>query len=734
MIRPAEEMKARCAQAAAMVLAEPRPHRLMELLSAQEIKCAPAEPRAAHTGDAEVRVGIWKQHLEANGEKVFVRDHSKSLRLWADVERIPPKGRRRRVILLGESVARGYFYDPHFNFASALRSVFDFAEVQDVEVVDLAQTDNIAPQLIRLRHEALALDPDAFIVFAGNNWMLHHDTPNFSLPDAAAILYGGGSLAELRAHCEEVLRNLARTFMKNAAEILHERGIPTVFVLPEFNLLDWRNERIEQMPFRSHDESAAWDVAYIGATKALADGELECAEEFAKQLLTLDSGSAPAGFEVLARCALARNKLTDARRWLEAARDSGLFVPVPRSPRCYSVIQEVLRHEAEPNGIILVDMPRRFQEYLNGELPGRRLFLDYCHMTAEGIRVTAASTAERLLQALGVKSPSWSFLLHANLDIQPRVAADALFQAAIHNAHCGQGRDIVEFQCREALRQEPGIADIMVRFVDSTLRRAPSVICGSMAAIASEVGDQSAAALQIFHALPPLKKNLNLLLSEVLISLLSPRAPGLRAVADRLLTSEFSLDATPTDLLERAYSSSSMQDWDWINKTMYYRAHYRESPFRLICSRVSPVRLVLTARIQGINQASSISVIVNEIEILCLAASSNWQSWEFDIPDSLLVPGLNTIVLRWPCSPYSRADRMEQIAEQAELGGVPDINVIYGEICRFTAVAQVPAEQAHSFEQQPVFWPEVEASLIAGTDQRPDAHPIAVPAIVAVTR
>jgi hypothetical protein len=77
---------------------------------------------------------------------------------------------------------------------------------------------------------------------------------------------------------------------------------------------------------------------------------------------------------------------------------------------------------------------------------------------------------------------------------------------------------------------------------------------------------------------------------------------------------------------------------------------------------------------------------------------------------------------------------MEQIAEQAELGGVPDINVIYGEICRFTAVAQVPAEQAHSFEQQPVFWPEVEASLIAGTDQRPDAHPIAVPAIVAVTR
>jgi hypothetical protein len=313
-------------------------------------------------------------------------------------------------------------------------------------------------------------------------------------------------------------------------------------------------------------------------------------------------------------------------------------------------------------------------------------------------------------------------------------AAEALFVAAIHNAYCGQGCDIVAFQCAEALRQDPSIAETMVRFLDSTLRREPSVICGSMAAIAQDTSDQDAVALQIFHALPPLKKNLNLVLSDVLVSLLGTES---RQLADRLLTSEFSLTSLPTDLLERFYSSASLQDWDWINKTMYYRAHQRESKFRLICSSVCAVRLTLTARVRGAGQTPSptLSVSVNGIEVTSLAASKNWQSWEIDVSESFLGEGLNTIAIKWPYPAYSRADRMTQITEQVERGGVPDISLVYGEVCRFTAAAHAAVEQANRSEYQPVFWPEVE-SLLAGSeaiDRRPDGNPMASLQSVSVT-
>src|SRR5260221_687177 len=86
-------------------------------------------------------------------------------------------------------------------------------------------------------------------------------------------------------------------------------------------------------------------------------------------------------------------------------------------------------------------------------------------------------------------------LRHSTPDVSPRALAEGLFQAAIHNAHWGQGIELVKYQCREALRIDQGMCDMMVRFVDSALRRAPSFICDSMEAIAKEAAYQGAAAL-----------------------------------------------------------------------------------------------------------------------------------------------------------------------------------------------------------------------------------------------
>ena len=62
-------------------------------------------------------------------------------------------------------------YDPHFTPAQALQKIMDAAcGPAKIEVVDLARTDLMHEQLQELIVQALHLEPDALVIFAGNNW------------------------------------------------------------------------------------------------------------------------------------------------------------------------------------------------------------------------------------------------------------------------------------------------------------------------------------------------------------------------------------------------------------------------------------------------------------------------------------------------------------------------------------------------------------------------------------
>jgi len=707
MIRPSEELKPLFEHAAQDLLAQSDRDRCCAILSENGIQLASSTQESCRPSDRHqtARVGIWRERIE-DGAKWFVRERCEPLRLWADVERIPPKGVKKRVVLFGESAARGYFYDPHFTFAAALRGSVDAAGLADVEIVDLARTDSVLERVTDLMRQAVALEPDLFVVFAGNNWLLAHDPPNFSMDAIASILREGGGAANIRAHCEEVLRGLARTFIKTAARLSAERGIQTIFVLPEFNLLDWHNEKSGQTPFRSSEETTLWEAAQRAATDSFLTGNLQQAETMAYRMIVLDSGTTPCGYEILAQCALRRGSASEARSWLELARDAGLFLPVMRSPRCHGVVQDVLRRETPADGIVLVDLPKVFEDYLSGNLPDRRLFLDYCHLTAEGLRVAAAAVAEQLLKVFEKPPRSWSEISHFEPDIPPRVLAEALLQAAIHNAHFGQGPDIIEFQCREAIRLDPAVADMMLRFVDSSMRRAPSFICASMECVAANAADQGAAALHLFNSLPPLRKTLNLELMQVLVSVLTPQVPTLRERTERLLITEFCVGNGPCDLLQRAHASTSLEDWDWLNGTIFYRARQRRTVFKLVCCRKLPVVLQLTIRSVDCLSTEQLRVLSNERLVAALPVSDVWQTHQIDIPADLLNEGLNAILIEWPANQFTRQDRFRTIGRELELGLIPTVPVIYGQISRLQA--QYDSKHCDGCSHEPIFWSQVE--------------------------
>ncbi len=73
---------------------------------------------------------------------------------WANVQPIPPKGERKRVLLLGESVAAGFLYAPEFRPAQALETALMAALGEPVEVVDLSKIDLSSQELAELAGRA----------------------------------------------------------------------------------------------------------------------------------------------------------------------------------------------------------------------------------------------------------------------------------------------------------------------------------------------------------------------------------------------------------------------------------------------------------------------------------------------------------------------------------------------------------------------------------------------------
>src|SRR5437867_3252764 len=69
-----------------------------------------SSPTSASQAATPFRIGIWER--EANSS-YFVRSTSmmEDWNFWAQTGRIEPKHTKARIVLIGESVARGYLYD-----------------------------------------------------------------------------------------------------------------------------------------------------------------------------------------------------------------------------------------------------------------------------------------------------------------------------------------------------------------------------------------------------------------------------------------------------------------------------------------------------------------------------------------------------------------------------------------------------------------------------------------------
>jgi len=634
-------------------------------------------------------VGIWEPKV-ANGKVVFVRrtDAMAEWTYWADIGRIEPKGEKVRVLLIGESVARGYLYDPVFNPAMALQMMLEthFGEGK-LEVIDLART-NLGFQVLEVALNALQMEPDMAIVFAGNNWYISEPLPSEIAEFDKAVAQRGiaGSMEVL----DNQLARTAKRIVNRICSAYASKGVPLAWMIPEFNLRDWQDP-LTSAPYLSVDLNKQWFDLHDEAQSALRDRDFARAAYLAEQMIEIDRGLCGAGYYILAECSRKANDVENERKYLTLARDATSWdlskTPVPRA---YTAMQDTVREEISRHNVQLIDLPAVFKEHLKGGIPDRRLFLDYCHLTTEGIQVSMAAAVSCVLRSLkGIERPGHT-LVENRVAPSPDTEAEASFLAAIINAHCAQSYELVHYFCARALNCSHKVSKWMLAYLELQTQSSVPIRMSETEETMWREGSPL-----IRNLLRLNKKRLHRLLLEAMIDALEEAGIECRERIERMCLEEHSVIHDAADLLDYYYSCAATQSREMmrLNSTdpkyrpdaEYYRAYWPESTFVFVGEAGCAVRVCMTGRLPKPTRESPVRIYLNGKPQLKITLDSDWSAWDIDLPGEAVRTGLNEITISWPMPEFDADAALETARLKVIERKFPDFFPVFGEIHSFTA-------------------------------------------------
>jgi hypothetical protein len=671
-----------------------------------ENSAARATVQLEHRDDTSLenpdRIGIWERKKEGD-QTYFVRNKemARHWNFWANVGKIGPKKAKYRVILIGESVARGFLYDPLFTPAIALQNILQSVlGAEEVEVVDLART-NLGYEVKDLAVSALQLDPDIVIIFCGNNW------------DTCALQAAGVSIVDttlrehgvpgLKAMAEKELALHVARLVSYISTAYREKNVPLIWMIPEFNLGDWRDP-ITNAPYLPEGMNLEWITLREGAENALRDGDLIKAARLAQKIVELDQATSVTPFYILAECSQRSGELEATRKYLELARDAVIWdTSKNTAPRTYSSTERALGEEVAKHSDLLVDLPLLFKEYLNGGIPDRRLFVDYCHLSSEGIQIAMAAAASCVLRKFKGAEFSWQALMERCALPLPEIEAEASFLAAVHNSHWFQSYELIHHYCRRAVASWSGIAQVMSNFVDLQTRRSPMFMCRA----AEEISSLGSPLMQRYL----LRFNYQRLdgpLLEAIVCALENSGTSVRRYLNELRRQEHSVSHWDVDLLDFYYCSEGLQQqeimWtvphlsDYLSHkpNHYYKAYWLESRFAFVGDANSPVDLRLTCRLAhpALYQEDTLLYINGKPAGKALIGSE-WSTWEIQVPGNFVQDGINTISIKWPVPNFPGLKPLEDIAADLTEEMFPEFFCVFGEIHTFVASRGQKTQTAH---------------------------------------
>lgn len=603
------------------------------------------------------RVGIWKRHV-INGETYFIRDKSIAYEFqhWAKVDRIMPKN-KMRIVFLGESVARGYLLDPYFTPCKYLQQLLDIHSEQPVEIVDLARTSIHIHELEDLCVSSLALQPDMLVIFAGNNWRYTlYPLSDAEVEQIKAWVHDENRFDRIRQLLENKCLRMIDKFFSTLSHLSKQYQLPIVFVIPEFNLKEWRSVPDDLILLWPNGKTSEWETIKEEAELAFRENRFIQAESWARELIRINKAN-PYGYELIARCKYEAGLWEEARIYFESARDCSLFRRVSR-PSCNGFMRKfILEQKEKLENLHIVDLPEVFKAELKGDIPGNDLFLDYCHLNVKGIQLAMKHVCQTVLSLIQGRDVLVDEIREPDVQIEDQVIADAYFLAAVHSAHIGdQSSEVLYESCKKALQKSKRMTETMTHFIDLASRKIPWILNKK-----SEYFIQAGYAKQypILYQ-PEDVKTLDINLVDAMIRALQEEGVKLEHEVFDLRTRYFGVNERKVDMLETYYRETSYMyagrvSGYFARSRGYISSISRVSRFYLIVDRNrlnsgSEVVLELTYRTPN-DSAHPKEIVIkgNGIFISKSNTSNEWNDLTVKFPLFIMKDnGVNIIEIEWP--------------------------------------------------------------------------------------
>ncbi len=635
-------------------------------------------------------ISIWQPHHDASGALYFERpapgllgDH------YATRLRIPAKKPMEtvRICFFGESAAVGYLYAPHLTPAMVLQHHLNTAVSHPrYEVVDLARTNERLDTLLSTVEASLQLQPDRLVIFAGNNWNLL-ETPHIS-PYAPGV-NGRWTIADaLRQNGMRGLADLGEAALIEKVKIafvrlsklVEQKHLPVTIVIPEVNLADW--ETRQPLPWLDNDKSIRWYALYEESVAAIENEGWQTLFETANAMLSLDGEQCPTSWRLLAiaQRGLGNTEKACLAAQLEVAATQYATLGFLAAPQMSVIEQELLRQISNYFGFQVVDLPSLLPQLSGSSLPGRTLFADYCHLTAQGMHLAMTAVAAAILE----QSPT-DLLAQLSLPpLAPAQQAVAEFGAAIHTAHrqlpVNPRNEMVRTWCQQALETDAGVIAAMVDVVEARCAALPVVLTA-----VQQRNLQSSYPLQHQHGWR--YAHLDAVLLEAIFSVLEEYDPAVREQLLDALVAAHGVGAAPRDLLRDGYYlweplarfyPETMHYAD-VQTRAYFRAAWPETGFALVVDEGTAVEVHLTGRLPRYGSRSEpVALWVNEQPVTTFIWTEKWQKTAVTIPQNVLQRGLNALKIKWP--PLPPFDGKRHLIETLERGETADLYPVFGEL------------------------------------------------------
>lgn len=613
------------------------------------------------------RIGAWE--LSA-GADAYERGPGE-WHHWADVPGFPARAEVPRVLIFGESAARGLFYDPALTFADLVRRRLGPSGPATVEVLDLARTGARVTDILGTARAARALRPDAVVLFAGNNWkyaLSEPVPPELREREASAMARSGvrGVLeqreAALREVCSQAVHEFCATF---------EGVAPVVVVIPESNLLDWSGEPLT--PVLGDGRELRWHALRNDLRTAVGREDWTQVLTLADELEVLDEGVSDETHRNRGRAYQELGLPAEAIGAYRRARDVRLWYDTIDPSWLPSSGVQAMSEAAADHGAGLVDLPEILPRHATSGIPDRSLFLDFCHLNLRGLSVVAEEVVKALAAVAGL--PGGDPTAPPPDAQAAEVESGAQLCAAMVHADFSQPLEAVAFHARAAVENDPRIATAMRAYCAapggdvpwwarprdlSTLPNVTRFILGTRLTGRYRLDDV------LFEAFTAQIENGT-----------GPRSTTPRP--DRSLS-----PGVRTSLLDPRFAPGwSPPGWEGLLGTAemlrrYYRSYTDLSRFHFSLAGPDRLHLDLVVR-SGTPGPGRAHAFLDGVPVGSLSLTDGWQRWQLRVEADVATAGAHRLDIRWERTELRTAAPVV-IARRMRAGMTHELFTVWGEV------------------------------------------------------